>query len=321
MKPYIPLGIYLALMATAFTAPEYSKLIASVAFFMALGQAVNIFVGLTRYVDFGYVAFLAMGAYGVGVVLTYLPGLGLAALPVGIALGVAMAAALAAVVGAIALRLRGAYFAIATIGVNEGLKHLIVGANIWGGGAGLILSSAMFREFGRETALFLSTVGSTTLILVAGALAVVAMYLIQSSRAGYALAAVRQDEDAAKVMGINPTKYKLLAFMTSASLSGLLGASYFAVGNMQVFPENVFFIEYILDGMAVMFLGGAATVTGPIVGGLIYYFARDLVGQVWPGAQALVTALLVFIIVVLLPRGIVGTLRLYLPPKAREWLP
>jgi len=116
MKPYIPLGIYLALMAAAFAAPEYSKLIASVAFFMALGQAVNIFVGLTRYVDFGYVAFLAMGAYGVGVVLTYLPGLGLAALPVGIALGVSMAAALAAVVGAIALRLRGAYFAIATIG-------------------------------------------------------------------------------------------------------------------------------------------------------------------------------------------------------------
>ena len=66
MKPYIPLGIYLALMAAAFAAPEYSKLIASVAFFMALGHAVNIFVGLTRYVDFGYVAFLAMGAYGVG---------------------------------------------------------------------------------------------------------------------------------------------------------------------------------------------------------------------------------------------------------------
>jgi branched-chain amino acid transport system permease protein len=54
---------------------------------------------------------------------------------------------------------------------------------------------------------------------------------------------------------------------------------------------------------------------------ILYYFARDLVGQVRPGAQALVTALLVFTIVVLLPRGIVGTLRLYLPPKAREWLP
>lgn len=208
MKPHIPIGIYLALMTVAFVAPEYSKLIASVAFFMALGQAVNIFIGLTRYVDFGYVAFLAMGAYGVGVVLTYLPGLGLAALPIGIALGVAMAAALAAAVGAIALRLRGAYFAIATIGVNEGIKHFIVGANIWGGGAGLILSSAMFREFGRETALFLANVGSTILILLTGLIAVVAMYLIQSGKAGYALAAIRQDEDAAKVMGINPTKYK-----------------------------------------------------------------------------------------------------------------
>ncbi len=69
--------------------------------------------------DFGCVVFLAMGTYGVGVVLTYLPRLGLTALPIGIALGVAVVATLAAVVGAVALRLRGAYFAIATIGVTR----------------------------------------------------------------------------------------------------------------------------------------------------------------------------------------------------------
>ncbi|MCU7788892.1 branched-chain amino acid ABC transporter permease [Pyrobaculum sp. 3827-6] len=320
MRPYIPLGIYLALMGAAFVFPEYSKLIASIAFFMALGQAVNIFVGLTGYVDFGYAAFLAMGAYGVGITVTYWPGLGVAALPIGLALGVLLAAGLASVVGAIALRLRGAYFAIATIGVNEGVKHLIVGANIWGGGAGLILSANMFKAFGRDTALYIANVGSTILILVTALIAVVAMYVIQASRAGYALAAVRQDEDAAKVMGINPTKYKLLAFLTSASLSGLLGASYFSLGNMQVFPENVFFVEYILDGLAVMFLGGAGTVTGPIVGGLIYFGVRYLMGLVAPGTQALVTSLIVFLVVILLPKGVVGTLRERVP-MLRWWLP
>ncbi|MEM0463124.1 MAG: branched-chain amino acid ABC transporter permease [Pyrobaculum sp.] len=320
MRPYIPLGTYLLLMALAFVFPQYSKLIASIAFFMALGQAVNIFVGLTGYVDFGYVAFLAMGAYGLGVTVYYMTWLGILALPLGLLLGVSLAASLASLVGAIALRLRGAYFAIATIGVNEGVKHLIVGANIWGGGAGLILSSSMFQAFGRDTALFLANVGSTVLILATGLIAVVAMYLIQASKAGFALAAIRQDEDAAKVMGINPTKYKLMAFMTSASLSGLLGAAYFSLGNMQVFPENVFFVEYILDGLAVMFLGGAGTVTGPIIGGLIYFGVRYLVGIYLPGLQALVTALIVFLVVVLMPKGVVGTLREFIP-SLRSLLP
>lgn len=106
MKPYLPIAVYLSLAAVAFIYPEYAKSIATVAFFMALGQAVNIFVGLTGYVDFGYVAFLAMGAYGLGVVLHYFD-LGPASLPIGLALGVAMAAGLAAAVGGIALRLRG----------------------------------------------------------------------------------------------------------------------------------------------------------------------------------------------------------------------
>ncbi|MEM0278210.1 MAG: branched-chain amino acid ABC transporter permease [Pyrobaculum sp.] len=320
MRPYIPLGTYLLLMALAFVFPEYSKLIASIAFFMALGQAGNIFVGLTGYVNFGFVAFLAMGAYGLGVTVYYITWLGILALPVGLLLGVGLAAALASVVGAIALRLRGAYFAIATIGVNEGVKYLIVGANIWGGGAGLILSSSMFRAFGRETALFLANVGSTVLILATGLIAVVAMYLIQAGKAGYALAAIRQDEDAAKAIGINPTKYKLLAFITSASLSGLLGAAYFSLGNMQIFPENVFFVDYILDGLAVMFLGGATTVTGPIIGGLIYFGVRYLVGIYLPGLQALVTALIVFVVVVFMPKGIVGTL-IDKMPSLRSWLP
>jgi len=321
MRPYLPFSIYLLLIAVAVLYPEYSKAVATFAFFMALGQAVNIFVGLTGYVNFGYAAFLAMGAYGLGIVVYYWPQLGVYALPIGLLLGVLMATALAAAVGGIALRLRGAYFAIATIGMNEGLKYLITGANIWGGGAGLILGTNMFKAFGRDVALFLANVGSTVLVIATGLIAVVVMYLIQASKAGLALAAIRQDEDAAKVMGINPTKYKLLAFITSASLSGLLGAAQFPLGNMQIFPENVFFIDYILDGLAVVFLGGAGTVTGPIVGGLLYVLVRNLVGLFAPGYQVLATALLLMAVVILMPKGIVGTLREYLPAKVREWVP
>ncbi|MEZ0248160.1 MAG: branched-chain amino acid ABC transporter permease [Thermoproteus sp.] len=321
MRPHVPLAIYSALMVLALLRPDLSQTIATVAFYMALGQAVNIFVGLTGYVNFGYAAFLAMGAYGLGVVIAYMPSIGMWTLPVGLLLSVVLASALALAIGAVALRLRSAYFAIATIGINEGLKNLIVGSNIWGGSAGLVLGSNMFQIYGRDAALFLSTVGSTVLILATGLAAVVGTYLLLSKESGYALAAIRQDEDAAKVLGINPTKYKLTAFVLSAVFSALLGAAAFPLSATQVFPDTVFNIGYILDGLAVAFLGGIGTVTGAIIGGLLYVPIRLVVGSFMPNYQSLITPLLVFFVVLLAPRGIVGELRRYVPHKVREWIP
>lgn len=321
MKPYVPIAIYLSLVALSLAKPELSQTVATVAFYMALGQAVNIFVGLTGYVNFGYAAFIAMGAYGLGVAIAYLPQLGVWTLPVGLLLGVALAGGLALAIGAVALRLRSAYFAIATIGINEALKDLIVGAGIWGGSSGLVLGYNMFQEYGRDLALFLSTTGSTVLILATGLMAVVATYLLQSREIGYALAAIRQDEDAAKVMGINPTRYKLIAFVLSSAFSALLGSAAFPLAATQVFPDTAFKVDYILDGLAVMFLGGAGTVTGAVVGGLLYVPIRLLLGQFLPAYQSLVTPLLVLAVVLAAPRGIIGELRARVPPKIREWVP
>ncbi len=321
MKPHVPIAIYLSLVALSLAKPELSQTVATVAFYMALGQAVNIFVGLTGYVNFGYAAFIAMGAYGLGVVIAYFPQLGTWTLPVGLLLGVALAGGLALAVGAVALRLRSAYFAIATIGINEALKDLIVGAGIWGGSSGLVLGYNMFQEYGRDFALFLSTTGSTVLILATGLMAVAATYLLQSREIGYALAAIRQDEDAAKVMGINPAKYKLIAFVLSSAFSALLGSAAFPLAATQVFPDTVFKVDYILDGLAVMFLGGAGTVTGAVIGGLLYVPIRLLLGQFLPAYQALVTPLLVLAVVLAAPRGIIGELRARVSPKIREWIP
>jgi branched-chain amino acid transport system permease protein len=96
---------------------------ALLAFYAALGQAFNIFLGMTGYVDFGYVAFLGVGSYGMALAVSSLyrvEWLGGGIIVIGLLLGLCMAALLSTAVGGIALRLRGAYFAIATIGVNEG---------------------------------------------------------------------------------------------------------------------------------------------------------------------------------------------------------
>ncbi|MBP1450163.1 MAG: branched-chain amino acid ABC transporter permease [Thermoproteus sp.] len=307
----------MALIAVA--QPSYIKLLTLIGFYIALGQAVNIFTGLTGYLNFGFAALLAMGAYGLGVTIAYYPGLGPAVVPLGIMLGMAMSAAVAAAIGAVALRLRGAYFAIATIGVNQAIRYFIEGTGIWGGGSGLIFGVEAFKALGRDTAIALANIGSALLIISAGLAAALVTYFIAVSKVGYALAAVRQDEDAAKAMGVNPTSYKLLAFVVSAAISGFLGAVYYPMSQLHVFPQDVFDIGIILGGLAVVFVGGVGTATGPVVGGLIYAGLSYLIGLYLPGYQSLAAAFLILLFQVFLPRGIVGEL-IYRRPELYRYI-
>ena len=158
-KPIIPfLLIYAILIAIGATIPGMWQPVMLVIFYIAIGQALNIFLGLTGYVNFGYVALLGVGAYGMGVALAYYNQLGVASIALGFILAIVFAVLLSLVVGGVALRLRGAYFAIATIGLNEGLKYFIEGAKIWGGSEGIILSGILRKTFGAEFTEFLSTV-------------------------------------------------------------------------------------------------------------------------------------------------------------------
>lgn len=302
----IPFVIYIILIAIGLSQPGLWQPIMYIMFYIGIGVALNNFMGLTGYVDFGYVAFLAMGAYGMGVALGYFTYLGIWAIPLGFVLALIFAALLCTAVGGVALRLRGAYFAIATIGVNEGLRYLIEGAKIWGGSEGIILSGKLRKTFGPEFANYLSTfVADAALIIIIFIASVITVYLI-NSRVGYALLAVREDEDAAKVMGINVTKYKLIAFFTSASIGAMIGASAWTLKLTYVFPEDVFFIHYTIEAIVIVMLGGAGTLLGPVVGGLIYGAMKYYLSVILPGFQLLVFAPLLLVIIIAFPEGIVG---------------
>ena len=130
--PLVPvLAAYLVMFLLGKNMSGMWQLMAMLAFYCALGQAFNIFLGMTGYVDFGYVAFLGVGTYGMALGITRFAsfeGLGIGIIIIGFVLALIMATLLSLAVGAVALRLRGAYFAIATIGVNEGFRYLIEGA-------------------------------------------------------------------------------------------------------------------------------------------------------------------------------------------------
>lgn len=288
------------------------ELMAMLAFYCALGQAFNIFLGMTGYVDFGYVAFMGVGTYGMALAITRLvhfKGLGIGLIIIGLCLAMVMSTLLALAVGAVALRLRGAYFAIATIGVNEGFRYLIEGAKIWNGSEGIIFFAQMNEAFGREMASALSTFWADVLVLIIAALAAFVTLHYMRSKIGYALTALREDEDAAKVMGINVTKFKIIAFITSAIFAGLLGAAAWAIKTPYVFPPEVFEIHYTIEAIIIVLLGGAGTLLGPVVGGLIYGISKYYLAIILPGFQLLIFAPIIIIIIVLFPEGTVGMLK------------
>ncbi len=311
--PLIPVyAAYLILFLIGKNVPGMWQLMAMLAFYCAIGQAFNIFLGMTGYVDFGYVAFMGLGTYGMALSIVHLyqvEWLGVGIIVIGLILAVVMASLLSIAVGAVALRLRGAYFAIATIGVNEGFRYLIEGTKIWGGSEGIIFSGQLTQAFGRETASVLSTLWADILIFfIAGIAAFITIYYMRG-KIGYALTALREDEDAAKVMGINVTKYKIIAFITSASLAGLIGAFAWALKLTYVFPPEVFEIHYTIECIIIVLLGGAGTLLGPVVGGLIYGLSKYWLTVVLPGFQLLIFAPIIIVIIVAFPEGVIGVLK------------
>ena len=311
--PLIPVYIvYFVLFLVARGMPGMWQLMAMLVFYCAVGQAFNIFLGMTGYVNFGYVAFLALGTYVMALAIHYFhqfSWLGLGIVMIGLLLAMVMAGLLSLVVGAVALRLGGAYFAIATIGVNEGFRYLIEGAKIWGGSEGIIFSKQMTEAFGREMANRLSTLwADISVLLIAAVAALITLYFIKG-KIGYALMALREDEGAAKVMGINVTKYKLIAFVTSALLAGLIGAMAWGLKLMYVFPPEVFDISYTVEAIVIVMLGGAGTLLGPVVGGLLYGLAKYWLTVILPGFQLLIFAPIIIVIVVAFPEGVVGVLK------------
>jgi branched-chain amino acid transport system permease protein len=311
--PFIPvLVIYLIMFWIGNSMSGMWQLMAMLAFYCALGQAFNIFLGMTGYVDFGYVAFLGVGTYGMALSITrlaHIEGLGIFVIICGYLLAIVMATLLSLAVGAVALRLRGAYFAIATIGVNEGFRFLIEGAKIWKGSEGMIFSSHLNTIFGREAANILSTYWADVIVLlIAASAALVTLYYMRS-KIGYALLALREDEDAAKVMGINVTKYKIIAFITSAVFAGLLGASAWALKTPYVFPPEVFEIHYTVEAIIIVLLGGAGTLLGPVLGGLIYGISKYYLSIILPGFQLLIFAPIIIVIIIIFPEGVIGMIK------------
>jgi len=258
-----------ALLAFPFLTSRYGQDVAiNVLVYVALGLGLNIVVGLAGLLDLGYIAFYGVGAYTYALLSIHFQLSFWLALP----LCAALAATAGCIIGYPTLRMRGDYLAIVTLGFGEIMRIVV---NNWmqltGGPNGLLGIKAPViylpdPEQGWELSrvLIKSPMGQYYLILGIAAFTVVAVRRLADSRIGRAWEAIREDETAASIMGVNTFALKLLAYAMGAVFGGLAGA-FFSAKMRFVSPGSFTFIESAMV-LAMVVLGGMGSIPGIILG-------------------------------------------------------
>jgi branched-chain amino acid transport system permease protein len=289
----------LGLQSQLYTGQE--RTVTTVFMFVTLAIAWNLIGGYTGYACFGQVGFFGVGAYTTVIVVAH-GGLSFwAALP----MSAIVAGVFAAVIGLPLLRLKGHYFAVATLGVAEGLRELVTNVPRWtGGGAGITIPSTGAQAPTR----WLGNDGFYLLFLALAVVAAIVVALIARGRTGYALRAINQDEDAAAAMGINTTRTKTLAFGISAALTGAAGSAY-AFQQVTIYPERLFDVNITVLMVVMVMIGGAGTTSGPILGAAVIALVSEYLRQHFTQEHNITLGALIIIAVILLPQGVVNFVR------------
>jgi branched-chain amino acid transport system permease protein len=279
--------------------------------FMALASSLNILLGYTGYVSFGHIVFFGLGGY-TGFFLISEQGwpLYLAAVA-----GGALSGLIALLVGLAVLRLRGAYFALATIGINEAARAFVSNFAPFGGATGLFVNFSAYEKYGGAGQALWTTfifLWVTTMVVL------VVSYLVKHSRFGLGLQAIREDEDAAMVMGVNAPRAKTITYVISAFFPGIIGTLYF-FKNGNVEPGDAFQLHMSIEMLVMVMLGGMGTVLGPMLGATAYQGLRGylLTSPIFKDLHLAVAGVILLLIVLFVPAGAVGWVRARLPRLRR----
>lgn len=280
---------------------------------VTLASSVNIIMGYTGYVSFGHIVFFGLGGYIAFFLTKELQvHFALAALTGGL-----IASSVAFLMGSAILRLRGAYFALSTIGINEAFRVLFGNLDLFGGSVGMFFNIAVYDAYGgAKTAAQLAYYG----MVIVALLTIATSFIIKKSKFGLGLMAIREDQDTAMVLGINPPRAKVTAYTISAFFPALAGALFFFKNGI-IEPGPAFELFRSIEALVMVMLGGFGTVTGPIVGAVVYERLRGylITDPVFSKAHLVIAGALLLVIVLFVTAGLVGWLRQRFP-KVRRYL-
>lgn len=255
---------------------------------IGLAYSWNLISGMTGYLSFGHILFFGVGCY----LYAYLVQLGAGTL-LSLAAGGLAAGMVAAVMGPVLLRLRGVYFAIGTLAAMQvGRVMGYSWGSFTGGGAG------RFVERGGLNGVYMS-------ILAVAVLALGLNFAAVKSRIGLQLFAIREDEEAAETLGVRTMHLKVGVFVVSAVIPGILGGLYaMYIGYLD--PNSVFSLPFTINMVVIAMLGGAGTLWGPLLSGLIFVSAVEAIWARYPGYHLIFSGVALVLVVVVLPQGLMA---------------
>ncbi|CAA7599804.1 Branched-chain amino acid transport system / permease component [Acididesulfobacillus acetoxydans] len=273
-----------AAIAARLIPPFYSVNLMLICVYVILATSLNLINGVTGQFSIGHAGFMAIGAYLSAIVSVKLHGpLGAAILAGGI-----VSAAVGFLVGLPTLRLKGDYLAITTLGVGQIVQVVFFNTNYVGGAAGFTVP----RTVNWTWAFWLTVIS------------VVIIHNFTNSTHGRACISVRENEIAAEAMGINSTKYKVMAFTLGSFLGGLAGGLY--ANYMYLIQPTTFSFLTSFNILVMVVLGGLGSMTGSIVGAVVMTVLSAYLSQ-FPEWRMVLTALLLIVVMLFRPSGLLGT--------------
>lgn len=299
------------LMATVFLIPmfiknqSYIQILIVVMFFMYITTAWNFVGGFAGVLPLGHAAFIAIGAY-TSTILYMQYGI----TPwVGMFAGGIISAVVGIIIGIPTFKMRGAYFALATIAFGEGVRILFqnidkIGSISVGGARGILInytgSSFMNFQWSNKVPYYY-------IILIMLIILLTITVFLMDSKMGYYLTAGGEDPEAAASLGVNVAKYKLIAMALSAFFAGIAG-TFYAQWILYIFPKSVGSINLSFEIAFIAIIGGRGTIIGPILGALLLKplgeLTRTYLGGTLPGLHLFILGLILVLVMIYQPRGI-----------------
>ncbi|MBV2142142.1 branched-chain amino acid ABC transporter permease [Falsochrobactrum sp. TDYN1] len=299
LTAFLVLAIAVALIiATPFLPNYYIRVVNGLLIYILLGIGLNIVIGYAGLLDLGFVAFYAVGAYTYALLASPQFDLHLPFFVI-LAIAIFMGAMTGVLLGIPVLRLRGDYLAIVTLGFGEIIRIIINNVDwLTGGPQGIarIDKPSMFgMDFGKPVEIYWLLLGVVAVIMIL-------VWRLEQSILGKAWSAIREDQDAARGIGINTTNAKLVAFATSASIGSVAGVI-FAASQRFVSPESFTLQESILIVLMIV-IGGIGNILGIIVGATILILLPEVLRELaeW---RILFLGLLMVTLIIIRPAGII----------------
>jgi branched-chain amino acid transport system permease protein len=277
--------------------------------YVVLATAWNILGGYCGYVNFGSAAFFALGAYSTVAVHKLYP----LPVPLLVIVGGIVSGIVGFGMGYLTLRLRGAFFAIATLALAVVLQTLIVNWDFVGGSRGAYIIRPEQLEFLGVTINYIEYL--FFLMLSMAVLALITARTIERSQLGFGFATIRDDELAAEASGVPTLRVKLIATTISGAFMGMAGAPFpYYIGYLQ--PSSAFGLEYAVNSIAMPMIGGTTSWVGPLVGAILLGSAQQYaIVTISSAVNLLIVGLMLVGFVIIAPNGIVGLVR----ERLRAW--